>query len=87
MIGGESGAGARPFGLAWARQTIAQGQAAGVPVFVKQLGAAAFETCGEGSHPGDWANHPLWLKLRDRKGGDPQEWPEDLRVREYPEKG
>jgi len=22
--------------------------------------------------------------LRDRKGGDPSEWPEDLRVREFP---
>ena len=25
-----------------------------------------------------------WLPLRDRKGGDMSEWPEDLRVREYP---
>ena len=24
-------------------------------------------------------------RLRDRKGGDPAEWPEDLRVREWPE--
>ena len=23
--------------------------------------------------------------LRDPKGGDPSEWPEDLRVREFPE--
>ncbi len=39
VVGGESGPGARPFDLAWARQTITQGRAAGVPVFVKQLGA------------------------------------------------
>jgi len=40
-----------------------------VPVFVKQLGAA-------------WAkaNH-----ARDSKGGDPDEWPEDLRIREFPQ--
>ena len=25
------------------------------------------------------------LKLRDRKGGDPTEWPDDLRVREFPQ--
>jgi hypothetical protein len=25
------------------------------------------------------------LKLRDRKGGDPSEWPADLRVRQFPE--
>jgi protein gp37 len=27
---------------------------------------------------------PVRLKLKDRKGGDPSEWPEDLRVREFP---
>ena len=27
----------------------------------------------------------LRIRLRDPKGGDPQEWPEDLRVREMPE--
>ena len=25
------------------------------------------------------------IKLRDRKGGDPDEWPQDLRVRQFPE--
>jgi protein gp37 len=28
---------------------------------------------------------PVRVRLRDRKGGDPSEWPEDLRVREMPE--
>jgi len=27
---------------------------------------------------------PVRIHLRDRKGGDPSEWPEDLRVREFP---
>lgn len=77
VVGGESGPGSRPFDLAWSRQTIAQGRAAGVPVFVKQLGA----------HPvvKDFGAHPLAsVHFRDRKGGNPAEWPEDLRVREYP---
>jgi protein gp37 len=39
IVGGESGAGARPFDLAWARSIVQQCQAAGVPLFVKQLGA------------------------------------------------
>jgi hypothetical protein len=26
---------------------------------------------------------PIHMRLRDRKGGDPSEWPEDLRVREF----
>jgi len=29
-----------------------------------------------------WARHTHML--RSRKGGDPSEWPEDLRVREFP---
>lgn len=38
---------------------------------------------GAGSHIGGFCHHSLGL--RDRKGGDPDEWPEDLRVREFPE--
>lgn len=71
IIGGESGPGARPFALEWARSAIAQCRAAGVPCFVKQLGARPV---------GDE------LGLRDRKGGDPSEWPEDLCVRQFPER-
>lgn len=31
-------------------------------------------------------DHPIYpkIKLDDRKGGDPDEWPEDIRVREFP---
>jgi protein gp37 len=80
IVGGESGHGARPFDLAWARSVIEQGRAAGVPVFVKQLGAVAV-THSVRQH----GSATLFtLKLRDRKGGDPVEWPEDLRVREFP---
>lgn len=39
IVGGESGPGARPFNVEWARITIAQCRAAGVAVFCKQLGA------------------------------------------------
>jgi protein gp37 len=69
IIGGESGGKARPFDLAAARNILAQCRAAAVPVFVKQLGTA-------------WAKE---TGARDRKGGNPAEWPEDLRVREFPE--
>ncbi|MBI3104717.1 MAG: DUF5131 family protein [Candidatus Rokubacteria bacterium] len=41
VVGGESGTGARPFDLAWARSTISQCRSAGVACFVKQLGAHA----------------------------------------------
>lgn len=72
IIGGESGPGARPFNIEWARSIIRQCRAAGVPVFVKQLGAT----------PVNYYGHAL--KLRDRKGGDMTEWPAELRVREMP---
>lgn len=39
IVGGESGPDARPFDIAWARSIISQCREAGVPVFMKQLGA------------------------------------------------
>ena len=75
--GGESGPGARPFDLAWARKTRDQCKAAGVPWFCKQLGTAP-----KLWKPGDAAPHP---RLRDPGGKDPAEWPEDLRVQQMPE--
>jgi protein gp37 len=40
IIGGESGPGARPMDLAWARDLVDRCRAADVPVFVKQLGTS-----------------------------------------------
>lgn len=39
IVGGESGPGARPFDLEWARQTVQQCREAGVACFVKQMGS------------------------------------------------
>jgi hypothetical protein len=34
----------------------------------------------------EWTDKTLTtLRLRDHKGGDPSEWPADLRVRQWPE--
>lgn len=76
IVGGESGPGARPCNVAWIRSVVQQCGAAGVPVFVKQLGARPVEYCCDGQHPN--------MELNDPKGGDPSEWPSDLRVREWP---
>jgi protein gp37 len=73
IVGGESGPGARPLDLAWARSTVEQCREAGVACFVKQLGGGPLYDGGM-----------LRYRIRDRKGGDPTEWPEDLRVREWP---
>jgi protein gp37 len=85
VVGGESGPGARPFDLAWARSIIAQCRAADVPVFMKQLGSRPFNGHTETTSPDDAADkdNRLWLSTTDRKGGKPSDWPSDLRVREY----
>jgi protein gp37 len=79
VVGGESGPGARPFDIGWARSIVRQCRAAGVACFVKQLGAYPYGMAGDTLPPA--LNR---IKLRDRKGGNISEWPEDLRVREYP---
>lgn len=73
IVGGESGPGARPMDLAWARSLIVQCRDAGVACFVKQLGSASSIHAA----PGQLPSHS--------KHGDPDEWPLDLRVREFPE--
>lgn len=79
IVGGESGPNARPCDVAWIRSVVEQCKAAAVPCFVKQLGSYAI------LDPRYDRTVPGWTRrLRDRKGGDPSEWPEDLRVRELP---
>lgn len=73
VVGGESGPKARPFVLGWGKDIVRQCQDAGVPVFVKQVGS--YPTNREGER----CPH-----IHDKKGGDPSEWPKELRVREYP---
>ena len=91
IVGGESGPGARPFDVAWARSTVEQCRAAGVPAFVKQLGAHPCyrledEEARGNIMPSFHHSHGQLLckKLDDPKGGDPTQWPEELRVREMP---
>jgi protein gp37 len=69
IIGGESGGReARPFRLDWARGAVRYCRDVGIAPFVKQLGTV-------------WAREH---KAKDWHGGDWSEWPEDLRVREFP---
>ena len=84
IFGGESGPNARPCDLAWIRRGMARARAADCAVFVKQLGARPMADCRERDEPCEAGPCFDTMNLRDRKGGDPAEWPEDLRVREYP---
>ena len=77
IVGGESGPKARPCDVGWIRSIIEQCKAAGVRCFVKQLGSRPYENEHIGKLPGAAMKHP--------KGGDPSEWPDDLRVREFPQ--
>jgi protein gp37 len=70
--GGESGPGARAFNPVWARNLRRQCMAADdCRYFFKQFGSNVLSLNG--------------TKLKDLHGGDPNEWPEEFRVREYPQ--
>lgn len=68
IVGGESGPGARPMEQEWAESVVAQCHAAGVAVFVKQLGSVLAKRLG----------------CADRKGGKLDEFPASLQVRQWP---
>ncbi len=87
ICGGESGPKARQCNIDWIRSMVQQCKAAGVPVFVKQLGA---QPVGRAPLPEPIRN--LWHAEDNqyhyagfsRKGDRVEQWPEDLRVREFP---
>jgi protein gp37 len=81
IVGGESGPGARPFYIDWARDIVRQCRGAGVAPFVKQFGANPRMT---DTQNGATVDFRIALTLDRAHGGDPREWPEDLRVREFP---
>lgn len=88
VVGGESDVRgrSRPFDLAWARNIIRQCVDAGVPCFVKQLGAAPYSPADRITHRRSKLPIPQGFSryLNDAKGGDPAEWPPDLQVRQMP---
>ena len=79
IVGGESGPNARPYDTWWAQMIIDQCVAAGVPCFHKQLGSNPFSSSLNGTMLGGGL-----IRLKDRKGGDMSEWPDALRVRQFP---
>jgi protein gp37 len=80
IVGGESGLGARPCDFEWIRSIVAQCRAANLPCFVKQVGSLPVSSRGCPIE----CQCSLHYGFKDRKGGDPAEWPADLRVREFP---
>ena len=94
IVGGESGPGARPCDVALIRGIVRQCRESGTAVFVKQLGrfigafndqiADVWPNDTQTSASASYQGADVRVFLRDRKGGDPSEWPEALRVREFP---
>lgn len=99
IVGGESGKDPRPLHVPWTEDIVAQCRNAAVPVFVKQLGQRPVLGDGyhvlehaRRTWPGgdmapvvhDDATGRVTAWLRDRKGGEMAEWPEALRIREWP---
>lgn len=74
IVGGESGPHARPCQLEWIESIVEQCRQAEVPVFVKQLGTKP-----------RYREVPYPLMKDPRKGGDMEDWPRNLRVRQLPE--
>jgi protein gp37 len=93
IVGGESGPAARTTHIAWIREVVRQCAIAGVPCFVKQLGRRPFWD-GHGHigadylfytpHILDGVHGYLLDCYRHRAAANPEEWPEDLRVRQWP---
>lgn len=73
IVGGESGPRARPCCIEWIGQVVNDCERADVACFVKQLGSRSWEADPNGP-----------MGLRHPKGGDINEWPESLRVRQWP---
>lgn len=98
IIGGESGPHARALNVEWARDLLRQCREYEIAPFVKQLGSHVVHNgiSGPGEHwpmshdqelealpPPSTANG--WRRhLHHGHGGDPEEWPGDLHVREWP---
>lgn len=68
IVGGESGSSHRPMDLEWARELRDMCAAADTAFFFKQLGTTLAKAA----------------KAKDTKGVRPDDWPEDLRLREMP---
>jgi protein gp37 len=86
ICGGESGPGARPCDVSWLRSIVEQCRESHLVPFVKQLGARPYDSAARLGDDECVDSMVARMRdcVRDRKGADPSEWPEDLRVQEMP---
>lgn len=83
--------------ISWARDIINQCKRADVSVFMKQVGTVPMVSGDEDVAANGWGQYireedavdgaDRTVLMSDSKGGDMDEWPHDLRVREFPRVG
>lgn len=79
ILGGESGPKSREFKVEWARSMRYRCAEAGVPFFMKQLGAAPTEASNRFQ-----VEHKTFDGKRDGHGANPANFPSDLQVQNWP---
>lgn len=85
IIGGESGTNARPCHLSWVAALIDECRQGGVAPYVKQLGAFPVGVSAiKGPRRGPQEGEASPISFLDKKGGDPEEWLPQFRLRELP---
>lgn len=91
IIGGESGSAARSCNVEWIRYLVAVARQCKIAVLVKQLGSKAFDSREKWITPGskivpvdsEWQTK----HLKGQKGGDIEDFPPELQIREFPQLG
>ena len=78
LVGAESGPGRRPMKLEWARNIVDQCKAAGVPLWIKQI------EVGRDINPRPNKHGDVTWDVVTRVSHDMNEFPESLRVRQWP---
>lgn len=83
IFGGESGPHARACDIDWIRDGVGDCRRYSVAPFVKQLGAFVIGPDHGATSEFDIGSR-MTMCFEHKKAGDMAEWPEDLRVREFP---
>lgn len=93
ITGGQSGSTRKPYNVQWAADTIDLCEHYHLDCFVKQLGSHCIT---DNANMHEWPDDTVFVgrgegfaaarvKLKDSKGGDWNEWADELRVRNFPE--
>ncbi len=84
IVGGESGSNARPMNPDWARFLLKQCKQIDVKFFMKQMGTHwAKDTIVPYGIGAEYLYTSLYVQ-GDKKGSNPEHWPQSLNIRQFP---